>query len=99
MEFASQYINLSTGLLQKHLSSMATLLVKEKKKADLGPWCVSLLLKNTEIFLPTGEINGETMLFQGSIYFLSYHCFQGIPNLLSEEPANNSVLHTDFNSR
>lgn len=32
MEFASQHINLSTGLPQKHLSSMATSLVKKKKK-------------------------------------------------------------------
>lgn len=55
MQFASQYINLSTGLLQKHLSSTATSLIK-KMKPDPGPCCVSLLFKNTKIFLPLGEI-------------------------------------------
>lgn len=42
MQFASQYVNLSTGLLQKHHSSMATSLVK-KTKPDPGPFCLSLI--------------------------------------------------------
>lgn len=54
MQFASQYVNLSTGLLQKHHSSTATSLVK-KQNLTLDP-SVSLSFKTTKIFLPLEDI-------------------------------------------